>query len=101
MRPPKRSVTAWAPPRYGTLLICAPVMRFNVSANKCGVVPDPKPKFNLFGFARAKATTWATVLAGTSGATTSTCDQEQRLATGARLFVGSNCRWGYSVGMYT
>ncbi len=71
--PPTRSVTASAPPLYGTWMIFVFVTDLNTSLVTCEVVPTPpEPAVRRSGLARASAISCATLVTGTEGCTTST-----------------------------
>ena len=88
--PPRRSVSAWAEPLYGTCTIFNPSACAKASPARCWVLPGPEEPYEyLSGFALISATNSFTLFAGMSLLMTSTFGTLATSATGARSFSGS------------
>ena len=85
-----RSLSAGAPPLYGTCTASMPAADLKSSTERCGVLPTPpEPKLSRPGFAFASAMSSCTDLAATEGCTTSMRGEVATSVTGTKSFCGS------------
>ena len=87
--PPSKSVTAAAPPLYGTLIRSTPAIARSSSTAKWGGAPEPGVPTVIFpGLARARASTSSSVLSGDFRFAVTRMETEVTRLMGARSTCG-------------